>query len=73
MSVSRPLALALAAAVGALAHGALSSPLGAQIVEGRSYFFRLQTPDDGPTEGVMHVAGDFPELKVQLWAIRGST
>ena len=64
MSVSRPLALALAAGFGALAHGALPSALAAQMVEGRSYFFRLETPDDGPTEGVMHVAGDRARIEI---------
>jgi hypothetical protein len=63
MSVSRPLVLALAA--GALAHGALPAALPAQLVEGRSYFFRLQTPDDGPTEGVMHVAGDRARIEIR--------
>ena len=64
MSVSRPLALALATGIGALAHGALPLALAAQIVDGQSYFFRLHTPDDGPTEGVMHVAGDRARIEI---------
>lgn len=57
MSVSRPLALALAL-------GALPASLPAQVVEGRSYFFRIEKPDDGPTEGVMHVAGDRARIEI---------
>ena len=61
MSVPRPLVLALAAA-GALASPA---PLFAQLAEGRSYFFRLETPDDGPTKGVMHVVGDRARIELE--------
>jgi hypothetical protein len=62
MSVARPLVLALAA--GALVAGVPFAPLGAQLVEGRSFFFRLETPDDGPTEGVMHVVGDRARIEI---------
>jgi hypothetical protein len=62
MSVSRPLVLALAAA--SLA-AAVPLSLPAQRAEGRSYFFRLQTPDEGPTEGVMHVVGDRARIDIR--------
>jgi hypothetical protein len=65
MSVCRPLALALAAATGALAQGAIPTPLAAQqFADGRSYFFRLETPEDGSTEGVMHVVGDRARIEI---------
>jgi hypothetical protein len=63
MSVARPLVVALAA--GALALGTLPAPLAAQFVEGRSYFFKLETPDDGPTTGVMHVVGDEARIEIE--------
>jgi hypothetical protein len=63
MSVARPLVLALAA--GVLVAGARPAPLGAQLVEGRSYFFRLETPEDGATEGVMHVVGDRARIEIR--------
>ena len=64
MSIRRPLAIALVAAGGATAQAALPSTLAAQFAEGRTFFFRLETPEDGEAEGVMHVVGDRARIEI---------